>query len=305
MPSRAPLQRGYVVVISAALLATLVVQVAGASSGAPTAHSASLTAKLTKLTKRVTKLQNRLTNLERQPGPSGPPGEQGEPGVPPACEGNDATDVMVEAGAVCIDRYEASVWSSPTGGTQYGVAGDDYPCSDNGQDCAGVIFARSVAGVTPSGGITYFQAQAALANAGKRLPSNAEWQQAVIGTPDPGASPGSEDCNTNSAAREVTGERANCISDFGANDMVGNVQEIVADWGEQSTDPGGCSALGGLYGGDALCLGNGAAADTAFPGMFVRGGTLLNAAAAGPFAITLTARPFDPLNLTGGFRGAR
>ena len=28
---------------------------------------------------------------------------------------------MVTVGPTCIDRYEASVWSSPTGGTQYGV----------------------------------------------------------------------------------------------------------------------------------------------------------------------------------------
>src|SRR5438874_617328 len=84
------------------------------------------------------------------------------------------------------------------GGTQYGVSSADYPCLANGNDCKGKIYARSVAGVTPSRSITWFQAQQALANSGKRLPTNAEWQQAAAGTPDPGASPGVQDCNTNS-----------------------------------------------------------------------------------------------------------
>jgi hypothetical protein len=92
-----------------------------------------------------------------------------------ACRGNGSSDQMVRAGAVCIDKYEASVWSSPTGGTQYGVNSDNYPCNNNGQDCKGKIFARSVAGVTPSRYITWFQAQQALANSGERLPTNAEW----------------------------------------------------------------------------------------------------------------------------------
>ena len=53
-------------------------------------------------------------------------------GCQPAVAG---TGTMVTAGAVCIDKYEASVWSSPTGGTQSASTTDDYPCDDNGQDC--------------------------------------------------------------------------------------------------------------------------------------------------------------------------
>ena len=58
------------------------------------------------------------------------------------------TGVMVEVGPTCIDKYEASVWSSPTGGTQYGTTGDDYPCNDSGQNCTN-IYARSVRGSLP------------------------------------------------------------------------------------------------------------------------------------------------------------
>src|SRR5262249_8027121 len=140
--------------------------------------------KFTKLKQQVQALQQQVDALARQPGPQGPAG------TAPACQGNGSGDEMVAAGAVCIDKYEVSVWSSPTGGTQYGASSDNYPvaCTDTGQGCkagsAGEIYARSVPGVTPSGNITYFQAQAALANVGKRLPSNAEWQQAAAGTPE-------------------------------------------------------------------------------------------------------------------------
>ncbi len=71
---------------------------------------------------------------------------------------------MVKVGPLCVDVYEASVWDTLAGGgTQYGAASDDYPCSDNGKDCSDAttatnIFARSEAGVTPSRYITWFQA---------------------------------------------------------------------------------------------------------------------------------------------------
>src|SRR5262249_5421636 len=153
-----------------------------------------------------------------------------------ACKGNGPSDQMVRAGAVCIDKYEASVWSSPTGGTQYGVNSANYPCNNNGQDCKGKIFARSVAGVTPSRYITWYQAQQALANVGKRLPTNAEWQQAVAGTPE-------GQCNTSDGVVQATGSFTDCVSDWGAYDMVGNLAEWVGDWALPHA-----YARGGTYG---------------------------------------------------------
>jgi len=59
---------------------------------------------------------------------------------------------MARAGPICVDMYEATVWSKPPApgngrprGTQFGAAGDDYPCSDNGNDCSGAnaIYAAS------------------------------------------------------------------------------------------------------------------------------------------------------------------
>jgi formylglycine-generating enzyme required for sulfatase activity len=167
----------------------------------------------------------------------------------------------VKAGSVCIDKYEASVWSIPdptgvnrslvrklqkgratatdlttAGATQLGVGGDDYTCGDNGQNCKDAIFAASLPGVTPSADITWFQAQAACANALKKLPSYADWQQGMLGTPDPGGDNSSTDCNTDSVfAAVATGSRSACVSSWGAYDMVGNLYEWVADWVPAST----------------------------------------------------------------------
>src|SRR5437763_9796385 len=140
------------------------------------------------------------------------------------CKGNNAQDKMVRAGSVCIDKYEDSLWTKRTGGTQ--ITGT-IPCDANGQNCKGKIFARSVKGVTPTDNITWFQAQQALANSGKRLPTNADWQQAVAGTPDSTA------CNVSGSAVQKTGADPGCVSNWGAYDMVGNLDEWVADWDEQ------------------------------------------------------------------------
>jgi formylglycine-generating enzyme required for sulfatase activity len=280
---------------------------AASGSGAPEATaSSSVKKKLKKLNKKVNLLQQQLDDVSKQQGPQGstgpqgPSGPQGPAGTAPTCQGNNPSDKMVQSGSVCIDRYEVSVWSSPTGGTQYGVNTDDYPCDDNGQDCTN-IYARSVAGVPPSVAITWFQAQQALANSGKRLPTNAEWQQAVAGTPDPGGSPGSEDCNTNSGLPEDTGERTNCTSRYGANDMIGNASELVADWDEEGFS---CANWPAGFGSDITCFGR-ADGDisTHFPGALVRGGNFSNGSNAGAF--TVAAGLASGASLGAGFRGAR
>jgi hypothetical protein len=81
------------------------------------------------------------------------------------------------------------------GATQRGVGlANDYPCNDTGNDCD-TIYAVSIPGVKPSANIAWFQAQQARGNAGKRLLTNAEWQMAAAGTPDPGTDNNSTDCN--------------------------------------------------------------------------------------------------------------
>ena len=166
-----------------------------------------------------------------------------------------AADAVV-AGTVCLDRYEASVWRVPNptttnailvrniqrgratqadltagGATQLGTKSADYtPCADNGQNCANDIYAVSLPSEIPSASITWFQAQEACANAGKRLPTSAEWQVGANGTPDPGPDNGTTDCNTKSdGSASLTGARGSCVSARGAFDMVGNLAEWVAD----------------------------------------------------------------------------
>ena len=233
----------------------------------------------------------------------------------------------VVSGTVCMDKYEASVWRVPGpttinkklvkkiqqgkakaadlaagGATQLGVGSDNYaPCADSGQNCSDDIYAVSLPGVPPSANLTWFQAQAACENARKRLPSNAEWQAAVIGTPGPGPDNGTTDCNTASAFAAVsTGARSACVSSRGAFDMVGNLYEWVADWGPGSTACGAWSVSVSPTD-DAQCLGG--AATTGEPGTLLRGGYFGSLVGAGPLAV-VGDRPsfaFDGV----GFRCAR
>jgi hypothetical protein len=226
----------------------------------------------------------------------------------------------VRSGSICIDTYEASVWEIPPGntatiakikngrltladltavGVQRGVASFDYGagCPDSGNGCK-TLYAVSIAGVTPSRFINWFQAAAAARNAGKRLPTSAEWQAAALGTPDPGASPGPAECNTSSASPGLTGARANCVSDVGAFDMVGNLIEWVAEWVPRST-----ACVPALFAGDANCLAG--ASTTAGPGALIRGGTVFNdGAAAGVFAVEGRSSILNLLSFL-GFRAAR
>jgi hypothetical protein len=238
-----------------------------------------------------------------------------------------APDAVV-SGTVCMDTFEASVWRVPNattankglvkkiqqgkatvadlakgGATQLGATSDNYaPCADSGQNCADDIYAVSVVGVTPSSWMTWFQAQAACENARKRLPSNAEWQAAVAGTPDPGPDNGSTDCNTASTFTVApTGSRSSCKSARGAFDMVGNLYERVADWVPRSTSTGTWSAGASPTGDDQLFAG---AATTDEPGALLRGGRYFSGGGAGPLAVVGSLGPsFAIFDI--GFRCAR
>jgi hypothetical protein len=160
---------------------------------------------------------------------------------------------MVRSGATCLDKYEASVWETTdpaliakiragtvtlaelqaAGAVQRGTATSDYgsDCPTDFPVCAN-LYAVSVPGVTPSRFLSWVQASAIARNTGRRLPTNAEWQAAALRTPELPpcvvslAGPGL-------TAPGVTGT-AGCVSTVGAFDMVGNVDEWVADLGPQT-----------------------------------------------------------------------
>ena len=228
----------------------------------------------------------------------------------------------VRSGPTCLDTYEASVWKTNNatviakiragtvthadltgaGATQRGLSKGDLAangCPDNGNGCKD-FYAVSIPGVTPSANITWFQAVAASRNAGKRLPTNQEWQAAALGTPDPGEAPGAEDCNTVSGDPDLTGARTNCVSDVGAFDMVGNLWEWVADWLPRST------ALNSppLFAGDLNAIGLDHTVDSLGPGALLRGGTFAGGTGAGVFAVDGLVAPSVASDFF-GFRAAR
>lgn len=231
-----------------------------------------------------------------------------------AGENEECAHDAVPSGNLCIDKYEASVWSIPpantrlirkikqgtatldgltAGATQLGLAAGDLTaagCPDTGNGCKD-FYAVSIPGVTPSAFLTWFQAAAAARNSGKRLPTNAEWQAAALGTPD-GAP-----CIVVATGPGLTGT-AGCVSDVGAFDMVGNLFEWVADWVPLST-----ACVPDLFGtGDLNCLAG--ASTTAGPGAPIRGGFFLSGTSAGVFAVN---GHHPPWNADGniGFRAAR
>lgn len=140
---------------------------------------------------------------------------EGEAGV--VCRHAATGDTMVKVGAFWIDRYELTACPGGSVG------------ADTGDDTTALGCSR--AGVAPHLNVTWFQAAAMCVNAGKHLCTNAQWQTAVAGTVDPGASDGATGaCVTMATQPRATGLGVMCRSRFGAEDMIGNVHEWVADW---------------------------------------------------------------------------
>lgn len=242
-----------------------------------------------------------------------------EPAAAKKCKGD-----AVQVGGACVDKYEASVWeiapanttlikkvqkskvtsaADLAGATQRGATADDYGagCPDTANGCTD-FYAVSIAGVTPSAYLTWFQAAAACRNAGKRLATNQEWQMAALGTPDPGTDNGTSDCNISAAGTvRNTGSRSSRVSDVGAFDLVGNLWEWVADLVDLAS--AGCTNWSATFGGDISCLG-GSAINSQLPGALLRGGNFSLGASSGVFAANGSVVPSSATPLI-GFRCAR
>lgn len=263
-----------------------------------------------------------VAGTDGAPGAQGPAGATGPAGPSGRAFPIDCPPDSVLAGTTCIDIYEASVWRTTDAGTvakiqngtvtltdlqavgavQYGATTTDYGnvgCFVTANNCVDV-YAVSIPGVKPSAYISWYQAAAVAHNSGKRLPSNAEWQTAALGTQDVGASSGGSECNNSSSGSLPTGNGFNCVSHVGAYDMVGNVTEWVADWVSRANT---CNSGG--FNQDYNCLvGAATGGSDAGAAALVRGGSFIDGAGAGVFAV----QGFSPpglINGRTGFRAAR
>jgi hypothetical protein len=267
------------------------------------------------------------------------------------------SDNMVKVGDFWIDRYEAIVvdsafWSNGTcdgTGTQYGDTDDwstvpTFPYTGNWSTR---LYACSKSSVKPSAYMTWFQAQEACSASGKRLCTSEEWQAAAAGTFDPGDNPGGSGsptantkCVTGASGVRFTGMAGStpggtdsCISKWGAEDMVGNLWEMVAMWGQGGPDNGVAAGayagkVGSVNGWDGFSpeTGGGVEGDgtwnlagaaygcgrsggncgwkTGLPFSAIRGGSYINGLNAGTFSIVLYDAPTNS-EVTRGFRCCR
>ncbi|RJO70450.1 MAG: hypothetical protein C4523_05390 [Myxococcales bacterium] len=257
-------------------------------------------------------------------------------------------DEMVKVGDFWIDRYENVIVDETkynfggcdgSGGTIYGqdVADpgsvwDSVGFPRNGQATT-KLYACSVKNNAPMRNVTWFQAQAACGFSGKVLPTNAQWQLAAQGTPDPDSTqptPGNEKCNIwadkgskpsgslwgpQSGQTIQSGSAAQCKSTFGAYDMIGNVREWVDMWGQAGKINTSFSCGANVqpwptnYASDGTWNINGEAHHgtdcvSAIPAAAIRGGNWNQGAQAGVFALSLTSAP-PYWELSSGFRCAR
>lgn len=231
-------------------------------------------------------------------------------------------DAMVKVGDFWADTYEAALvdevyWNGGAcDGTKTGLIynpertiayPDGFPPTGNATVAVVAVYACSRAGVAqPSLMMTWFQAASACVNAGKRLCTNAQWQTAASGTPDPGPSSGSDGtCVTSlGAGVQATGSDYACQSRFGAESMVGNAWEWVADWfGADSSRDG--QFAGTMYSGDLLYdvdPADNQGGGQNFPAAAVRGGAQAgDGSGAGVFALDLSFAP----SATHSYLGAR
>ncbi len=203
-------------------------------------------------------------------------------------------DEMVRVGDSWVDRYEAAILENEDcTGFAYGVEGEYTDILDTFVTAIEApIYACSVLGSTPAGYSSWFQAQTLCNLSGERLLTNAEWQAAAAGTPDPlGGSTGEGGtCRTFMASEaRVAGSGTVCESRWGCQDMIGDVSEWTAEWWGQGEDAA-CGVFSAEELEDDSCMNISQAAEsdrTSLPPAAGRGGTWGTSQKAGVFHLVL------------------
>ena len=192
--------------------------------------------------------------------------EAASDGLDNNCNGliDESGGVMVPVPArpgTWIDAFEMSVFESINcQGTRFGESSDDYPAAWPAEGEASVeLFACSLAGVLPSGYLSWYRARRACEAQGKRLCTKLELEMACTGALPrnypygvafvPGA------CNDplgGTGHAVSTGSLPDCTNGFGTHDMSGNLAEWATEWCDQ--DPGAAVLVG--YGFECLVCGN-------------------------------------------------
>lgn len=168
-------------------------------------------------------------------------------------------DIMVKTGTFWTDKYEARIidvsgptWQDNDDNTIMTPTDGDLRGNGQGIPPTWMAFSQKDRGST---GMSWFVAQQAAINAGKRLLSNAEWQGVAAGT-----------ARTDATGMTVNGETWAAVADqdisrFGVIGMAGSLWEWVGDWGQYGRDkgiaPGALKTQQGPYNGDGTWNVNG------------------------------------------------
>ena len=170
-------------------------------------------------------------------------GPEASDGLDNNCNGlsDEPGGVMVPVGlipGVWIDAYELTVFENPDcSGQRFGEAIDDYPATWPAEGQATVeLYACSLAGLVPSGSLSYYRARWACEAQGKRLCEGREWRLSCAGENvnvypyGPMLLPGA--CNDlwGAGVPSATGAFEICVTDDGAFDMSGNLAEWINEW---------------------------------------------------------------------------